>query len=914
MNKVRGFLIPLVFGITMAAAQDKPLFTFQLRDVPFLTLAETMERQSPYRFFFRPADTDSLVLSMAVLRAPLEEVLTKAFANTDLRYAIDPDLNVFITRTISLISEPVLTSDNPAAGKVLSEYILNRISDQEKLLEAKMIQIGKRTVPPAGEALLSGQIKNVQTGEAIVGALVYIDQPRVGTSADPLGNYSLRLPTGRHELIIQSVGMRTTRRNILLLGDGRLDIDLTEEVISLKEIVVEAERSENISGVQMGLQRLDVKTMRKIPSPLGEADVFKIMLTLPGVQSVGEGTSGINVRGGSADQNLILLDGTTIYNPSHLFGFFSAFNPDVLKNAELRKSGIPAEFGGRLSSILDVNVREGNKRKFQMSGGVSPITGRLTLEAPLIKDKMSVLAGVRATYSDWLLRQLRDASLRNSNASFYDANFRWDYEYNTRNLFTASAYVSHDDFRFDQDTVYQFKNQTVSFGWKHIFSKKLFAQFSGGYSGYRYAITSDRDPVNAFQLNYAIDQVQARGDVNYSVSSRHVITAGAQAIQYHLSPGSRVPIGAASVIQAEEIQREQGVEVAAHVSDQWEVSSRLLISGGIRYSAFLNRGPVRVFQYDPRFSRSVNSIVDTTFYGRGETSAVYHGPEPRLSARYTLSPTSSLKLGFNRMRQYLQMLSNTTAIAPTDIWKLSDYHIKPLVGDQVSIGFYRNAADNRWEFSLETYYKWIANAVDFKSGTTLLLNQAIEADLVRAQGKAYGVEVLLKRNSGKLNGWLSYTFSRTVLRTLGTFPSEVINRGNYYPGNFDKPHAVNLISNYRFNHRISMTFNGTYSSGRPVTIPIAQYNLNGSPRFFYSERNQFRIPDYLRFDLGFNVEGNHKIRKLAHSSWTFSVYNLMGRRNAYSVFFQSEGGNVKGYRLAVFGSPIPTITYNFKFR
>jgi hypothetical protein len=914
MSKLRLAWLVLAFVPGWVMAQTKPVFTLQLRDVPWVTVVETIEAQSSYRFYFRTADTDSLLFSVAALRAPLEEVLAKAFAKTDLRYAIDPDNNVFITQGIALITALPKPTDTVPTRQSLRDYFSNEVTEKEKSLETKLIQIGKRTVPPATEATITGQIKNGQTGEALVGALVYIDQPRIGTSADPFGNYTLRLPAGRHELIIQSVGMRTTRRTIVLLSNGRLDVDMVEEVISLKEIVVEAERSENISGLQMGTQRLDVKTMRKIPSPLGEADIFKIMLSLPGVQSVGEGTSGINVRGGSADQNLILLDGTTIYNPTHLFGFFSAFNPDVLKNAELQKSGIPAEYGGRLAAILDVNVREGNKRKFQMSGGISPITGRLTLEAPLIKDKMSFLVGARSTYSDWLLRRVRDESLRRSNAGFYDANLRWDYDYNTRNHLTASAYISEDDFRFNNDTVYQYQNRTASLAWKHIVNKKLFTQFAAGYSGYRYSITSERDPINAFRLNYAIDQFNAKADVNYSLSSRHVLTAGAQTIRYQLAPGTRVPLGAESVIQSEQLQNEQGLEAAVHVSDQWEVSNKLLVYGGVRYSAFWNRGPLRVFNYDPETTKSINSIIDTTFYRAGETSAFYHGLEPRLSARYTVSPTSSVKVGYNRMRQYLQMLSNTTAIAPTDIWKLSDYHIRPLVGDQVNLGYYRNAPDNRWEFSVELYYKWIFNAVDFKSGTTLLLNQTIEADLVRARGKAYGVELLLKRNAGKLNGWISYTFSRTLLRTLGNTPSEIINRGAYYPGNFDKPHAVNVISNYRFNHRLSMTLNGTYSSGRPVTLPIAQYTLNGSPRFFYSERNQFRIPDYLRFDVGFNIEGNHKIRKLAHSSWTVSVYNLLGRRNAYSVFFQSEGGNVQGYRLAVFGTAIPTITYNFKFR
>jgi hypothetical protein len=653
--------------------------------------------------------------------------------------------------------------------------------------------------------------------------------------------------------------------------------------------------------------------MKNIPLALGETDIIKRDAHLPGVQTVGEGTSGFNVRGGATNQNLILYNDAVVYNPAHLFGFFSSFNPDILKNVELFKSGITADYGGRLSSVLDVRTREGNLKKFSGSGGISPITGRLSLEGPIIKDKTSFIVGGRSTYSDWLLKQLNSETLNNSSASFYDLNANISHTHNDNNSFYLSGYLSQDRFSFNKDTLYSYSDRNASFKWKHAFSTQLTGVFSSSYSDYRFTVSSNANPVEAAEMDFRIRQWQGKADFTWFPKAKHTITGGMTAIRYSLSPGNLNPLGSESKTIPEAIQQEQAWETALYIGEDFEITPRFGLYAGMRYSFYQMVGPRDVYQYVPGQPRQVSTITDTVSYAAGEPVARYHGAEPRVALRYTLPRYSSVKLSFNRMRQYIQMLSNTTVIAPTDIWKLSDTYIRPQIGDQISIGYYKNLRSNTIETSVEAYYKTINDATDFKDGAELLLNPHIETDVLLANGKAYGVEFFIKKASGKLNGWISYTWSRSLLQIDGPTLIETVNNGKWYASPYDKPHAVNVISNYKFNRRVNFSLNVTYSTGRPITIPIAKYELGGSERVFYSDRNAFRIPDYFRTDASINVEGNHKVKKLAHSSWTFAVYNLTGRNNPYSVFFTNEGGQIKGYQLSIFAYPIPTITYNFKF-
>ncbi|MBC5994662.1 TonB-dependent receptor [Pontibacter cellulosilyticus] len=900
---------------------NEPLVTGNYSNASFKSFVQDLEAKTAYTFYFDPAAVDSITVDFSVNAKSLSQVLNQALQGTNLHFAISKQKQVFITK-----GRPILTSlpenffDKGSAivGEkqpqfAAEQYMPQQESRKKAASEIKLYEIGTSNSNKTGKANLAGTLRDAMSGEPIIGAYVYIESPAIGTASDQYGYYSLTLPLGRHELKIRGVGLKNSRRQIILNGDGRLDIEIEEDVRSLKEVLVEAEKDRNVSGLQMGMERLDIRTIKQVPTAFGETDILRVVLTLPGVKSVGEGSTGMNVRGGSTDQNLILLNNATIYNPSHLFGFFSAFNPDVLKSVELYKSAVPAKYGGRLSSVLEITAREGNKKQFTGSGGIGLLTSRLTLEGPIKKDKTSFLVGGRTTYSDWLLKQLPNKSFNNSEASFYDVNAHISHEINDKNSLYFTGYLSKDRFKLAADTLYRFRNQNASIKWKHNFHNQLYSVLTGTYSHYSYDISNEGNAVNAATLTFGIDQTGLQADFNYFPNAKHTVDFGASSILYQVSPGSLMPNNSESLIIPDEIQREKALESAVYISDRYDVSQRLSLSFGLRYSVFNALGPRDVFTYAPGVPKTETTMADTVSYGSGKTIATYHGPEFRFSARYGVADNSSVKLSYNRLRQYVHMLSNTASMSPTDTWKLSDSNIKPQVGDQVALGYYRNFRANTIEFSAEGYYKWMQDFLDYRSGASIIMNHHIETDVANAEGKAYGLELMLKKATGKLNGWVSYTYSRTLVRINDSSTSEIINRGEYYPGNFDKPHDFTLISNYRFSQRFSTSLNFTYNTGRPITLPLAKYYDGETQRILYSDRNQYRIPDYYRLDFAMNIEGNHKIQKLAHSSWTLAVYNLTGRKNPYSIYFKSENGKIRGYKMSIFGQPIPTITYNFKF-
>lgn len=886
-----------------------------LKSSTFQEFVKAVETQTSYHFYYRPSWTDSILVTLTAQHERIDKLLDQALEGTELYYSIVAT-SIYITKGRQLLTElpEDFFNEGVSSGKAVpfdySSY--EAVQTQRKKTE-QVYSIGIKTKSMAGSATLSGHIKDIRSGEVLIGATIYVEDLSSGTTTDQLGRYTLTLPRGRHKLLIKNIGMRSVRCQIILYNNGQLDLEMEEEITSLKEVIVQSDRDQKVVNKQMGVDRLDIKTMKQMPLALGEADVMKVILALPGVQSVGEGTVGLNVRGGATNQNLILFNDANVYNPSHLFGFFSSFNPDVLKSAELYKSGITADYGGRLSSVLDVQSREGNLKKFSGSGGISPITGRLTLEGPIIKEKASFLVGFRSTYSDWILGRLDDPAIKNSEASFYDITANINHKINDNNSLQLSGYMSQDEFKLNSDTAYNYSDRNASIKWKHRFSDKLFGTATGTFSQYKYSLNSYKDSLESFKMDFSIRQFGFKADLSYNLNEKHTLSVGASNTLYNLSPGSISPVGAESLIIPRKLQTEHGLESAVYAGDDFDINDKLSFYVGLRYSIYQYLGQRDVFIYAANQVRETNTIVDTLRYPAGKTIAMYHGLEPRLTARYLLSNTSSLKFSYNRTRQYIQMLSNTTAITPTDIWKLSDMHIRPQTGDQISLGYYKNLRSNTVEASVETYYKVMHNTVDYKGGAVLLLNEHIETDVVNAEGKAYGIEFLLRKSTGKLNGWISYAYSRSLLQTRSIHAGETINRGQYYPSNYDKPHAVNFIGNYKVSRRLNFSLNLVYSTGRPITLPIAKYYIENGNRIYYSDRNAYRIPDYFRSDVSINIEGNHKIKKLAHSSWTFAVYNLTGRRNAYSVFFVTQNGKINGYKLSVFGQPIPTITYNFKF-
>ncbi|WP_026631281.1 TonB-dependent receptor [Dyadobacter alkalitolerans] len=900
------------------SAQEKKI-TMRLDSARFNDFVKQVESQTGYYFYYDASKFDSLTLDLNVKDLAIREVLDQVFKGSEFEYSIDAQKRIYITQGQRIITqltpglfEPDLAGDNATIAYSGPENDL-----KERLLstaESKLHEIGikKHRITP-GTSTITGYVRNAVTGEPVIGAAVFITSPSIGVTTDALGLYALTIPRGKQIVHIKSTGMRETQRQVMLYSDGKLDVEMRESVIALKEVSVKAGMDKNVVGTQMGTVKLTIKNLKQVPTVFGETDLLRTVLTLPGIKSVGENSTGLNVRGGSTDQNLIQYNDAVIYNPSHLFGFFSAFNPDVLKDVELYKSTIPAKFGGRLASVLDISSRDGNKKKFVASGGIGLVTGRLTLEGPLVKDKTSFLLGGRSTYSSWLIKRLDNENYNKSSASFYDVNLHISHEINEKNSLFLTGYISDDRFRLYGDTLYSYQNQLGSLKWKHTFNDRLYSVFTAAHTKYQYAMGAAGLPLNSFDLKFDINQSNFKADLSYVLHPKHTLDFGLSTIYYKLHPGSFQPKGPESLIVPDELEPEQGTESAIYIEDKFEVNPRLSITAGIRYSFYQYLGPRSVNTYVPGLPIEYIYQNGVKEYGAGKKIKSYGGPEYRASVRYSVFDNLSLKVSYNTLRQYIHLLTNTMTVSPTDIWKLSDNYVKPQIGDQISVGLYRNFRGNKIEVSLEGYYKNIQNFLDYKGGDSLIMNHNIEAAVLNTKAKAYGVEFMIKKMTGKLNGWLGYTYARTLLRAIDRDSPDAPNDGNFYPSNYDKPHDFTLISNYRFSHRVSFSFNFTYSTGRPYTPPIGKYLIDGSQRVYYADRNQFRIPDYYRTDVSLNLEGNHRIKKLAHSSWTLAVYNVLGRKNPTSVYFQTVGGKVSGYQLSIFGQPIPTITYNFRF-
>ncbi|HEY5122501.1 MAG TPA: TonB-dependent receptor, partial [Ignavibacteria bacterium] len=601
------------------------------------------------------------------------------------------------------------------------------------------------------------------------------------------------------------------------------------------------------------------------------------------------------------------------YNTSHFFGFFSSINNDAIRDAKLYKSGIPAKYGGRISSVLDMNVKEGNKKQFDYNGGISPISGRLTLEGPIIKDKISFLISGRSTYSNWILKKLPDPKINKSRASFDDLTGKLSYNVNSNNTISLTGYYSSDKFNFNSGENYTYENKAFAFKWKHILSQKLFYVFTGTYSGYSYVL-DDKTLNYDNRTRFGIQNFAIKNDFTYSFNKEHKLEAGLDFDKTDLYPAFRIPLSEESNILPKTIDPEHSILPVLYLNETWDPIDKLSLSAGLRYSEYFLLGPKTIFLYSSDEPRIASYITDTLKVGKNKIVKNYHGLDFRFSGRYSINNNFSLKASYNRIYQYFYILSNTTTISPTDIWKSSDYHLSPEIGNQYSLGVYWNMGNNKLNCSIEGYYKTINNLIEYKGGANLLLNEHIETDLINSFGKSYGVEFLLEKTIGKLNGWISYAYSRSFSRTEGRFMDEIINGGNYFPTNFDKPHSVSVVCNYTFNRRISASGDFTYSSGHPVTYPVGVYQIYDINRVLYVDRNQYRIPDYLRVDASITIEGNLKVRKIIHGSWVFSVYNLLGRENVYSEFFKTDLNNkVHSYKVSIFNRPIFTVTYNFKF-
>ena len=775
---------------------------------------------------------------------------------------------------------------------------------------------------------LQGFVKNSVTGEPIEGANVFIQAVGAGITTDSTGYFIMFLPKGVHTVEFTFVGYAPKKRNIALNRAVTVNMVLEESSQLLQEVSVSGQvEDHNISSAEIGVSKMSMKTIEKMPSFMGEVDVMKSLLMLPGVSTVGEGTTGINVRGGNIDQNLILLDDAPVFNSSHLMGLFSVFNPDVVRDVTFYRGAIPAQYGSRVSSVLDIKVRNPDTERIKLQGGVGLISNRLLVEGPIGKnEKLSFLVGARASFSDYLLKISPNKSIQDTRANFYDVTGKMLYNLNDNNKLQVSFYRSHDGFKLASDSLsaveinassseFNWETTNATIRWDHAFSSNFIANIVGVYSDYD-AIIANPEPSNGFDLTSSINHRKLKSDFSW-FAGRHAVMFGGAASYYTLNPGDLQPNSAESSINELLLQQENGLELAAFVSDEIVFNDKITLMMGLRYSYFQNRGERNVYSYDETMPYSLETIVDTTFYGKGEAITSYHGPEPRFSLKYSVSPSSSVKLGYNKMRQYLQLVSNTTAALPIDRWQLSNSYSEPIIADQVSLGYFKNLKSNVYEVSAEVFYKTTQNVIDFKDGAELLLNPALETAILNGSGYAYGLEFQTKKDIGRLTGWLSYTYSQARQVAETAYEEEQINRGQYYPTNFNKPHILNISTTYKESARVSYSANFTYSTGRPVTYPDDKYFVYGLFIPNYVSRNQYKIPDYHRLDLSMTVEPNPAKQTKWKGSWTFSIYNVYARKNAYSVFFkpnnQSSVNQANVYKLSIFGTIFPSITYNFSF-
>ena len=906
--------------VTVAAGQEKKdtVVSGTWKAATVEAFVQDLEKQVPFVFYFDTAQFAGVSITASFNKTSLSQALTTAFKSSAVYFSIDRHNRIYLTRNFQIATGLLLPKDaiNDSMTQAKASSMKNLSEGQEKkgpAVENRLHEIGNKTnLVENGHAVVTGYVRHLRTGEPVAGVMVADERAQAGTMTDAYGFYSLTLPRGSRVLAVEGMGMKEARYQLMVYSDGKLDIELQDRVISLKEVIVTSQKPANTSRVPMGVERLTIQAIKQMPVVFGEADILRAVLTVPGVKTVGEASTGFNVRGGSADQNLILLNDATIYNPSHFFGIFSAFNPDVVKEIELYKSSIPAQFGGRLSSVLDIKTREGSRKAFSGTAGIGLITSRLTVEGPIKKDRSSFIFGGRTTYANWMLKLLPQ-EYEDSRASFNDMNLHTSHRISAKDDIYLTGYASNDRFNLSNDTTYRYSNRNANAKWKHVFNNRLNGFLTMGIDHYGFSLNSDKNPVTAYKLSMNLQQLHFKTAFNYYLGPKHTLDFGWNAIRYRLSPGTYEAVGTESLVTDNIMQTEQALEHAYYVADRFTVSDKLAIHAGLRYSVFHYLGPQQLNLYAPGVPRETDNIRETKTYGKGDFIKTYQGPEYRASVRYAFTDHASVKAAYNVTRQYIHMISNTTAIAPTDIWKLSDPNIRPQQGSQLSLGYYQNLKATSIEMSVEVYYKKIKDYLDYKPGASLVLNHNLETDVLNTRGKAYGVEWMLKKQSGKLNGWVSYTWSRILLRVDDPAITNPVNGGAFYPANYDKPHDATVIGNFRINHRFSVSMNATYSTGRPITLPIARYYYNGSQRALYSNRNAYRIPDYFRSDFSMNIDGNHKVKQRTHNSWSIGIYNITGRKNPYSVYFISENGEVKGYKLSIFGTMIPFINFNIRW-
>lgn len=823
------------------------------------------------------------------------EVLDQISARGGFTFSYGNQLDISKKMTIEAGKETVRTWLDKILGVDKIEYI---VSENKIILRPR--NKGKTS---STHSTINGYVRDAKTGEVLIGVNVIVKElVSVGTTTNAYGFYSLTIPSGSYTVVVQFIGYEIKAVPIELTQNTKLDFAIEEVATQLDVIEVTAEKEDaNITGVKMGVQKIDVKEMDRIPVIFGEKDILKIIQLRPGIKSAGEGNSGFHVRGGGADQNLILLDEATVYNASHLLGFFSVFNGDALKDVTLYKSGQPAEFGGRLSSVLDVRMKDGNAKKFGVEGGIGLIASRLKLEGPIAKEKGSFMISGRRTYADLFFKLSSDTSINQSRVYFYDLNAKANYRLNSNNRIYLSGYFGKDVLGDpDERGFIKWGNATGTLRWNHLFSEKMFTNTSLIFSNYDYDIDTNFGGTDG-KIISRIQDYNFKQDFQYFPNTQNELKFGFNSVYHKITPGAITSVNDQQTKKFD-LSLKFAWDNAAYVSHEWKPTSSFGLEYGARFSSFSVLGPGTFYTYD-----ASGEAIDSTSYTRGEVVKTYFNIEPRVAANFIINERSSIKTAYERNTQNLHLLSNSTSGNPTDLWIPSSPNVKPQIGDQISLGYFRNFSNNAYEFSTEIYYKHLQNQIDYKDGAELNFNENVEAELLFGKGRAYGIEFFLKKRSGRFNGWIGYTLARTEKKI------EEINNGKYYPAKQDRTHDISVVGIYDLSKKLSLSATWIYYTGNAVTFPSGKYKVDGRIFNYYTERNGYRMPDYHRLDIA--VTWLRKKTEKFESSWNFSLYNAYGRKNAYSIIFKTAPGDserTEAIQTTLFRW-VPSISYNFKF-
>lgn len=894
-------LFPLILMCVIALAQDdQRKYSGNYTEQTLIEIASDMEDRYSIRFYY---DDDELP----------ETEITASFDNVSLEEAMDAILGESLIGHITYRDYAVLLAPRYKIEQDLGIDYYRALETSIAINEVEPVEsvvvIGDiANLNSTGRAKLTGTLTDAETQEPIIGANVSVTELELGAVSDIDGAYELDLPVGEYTLVVRYIGFATTIRNFKILSDGEIDLQIEKSAVELEEVTISADAADaSVDQGQISVATLDVKDIKQLPSFFGEADVVKTLLLLPGVSTIGEGATGFNVRGGEVDQNLILQDEGMFMNSSHALGFYSAFNADLIGRVDLYKGNIPAEFGGRLASVMDIEMRDGDFSQWSLKGGIGPAASRLAVEGPIVKDKVSFIAGGRVSHANWILERMKPATVQNSRASFYDVNGRLTARLGEKNTLILSGYASGDEFDFNREFGFEYNTYMAQATFKSIFSDKLYNSLSATASEYN-STQFDYQGTDASQLFGDVRYIKVKDKLTYQASRALRVDAGIESIWYQTQPGIRDPLNDISTIIPSELEEEQANEFAVFAGAEWEVSPAFQVNAGLRFVNYRFTGPKTVFEYQNPDRPEVPEIIDSSLVD-GKIAS-YNSIEPRISLRYKLSTSASIKVGYSRTAQFINQIFNADTPTPTSQWQLSTSYIEPTRSHNLSAGFFKNFGDNNWETSVEVYGRQIDALYDYKNFADLIVNPHIETELLDGIGRTYGAELSVKKKAGELNGFINYTLSRAERQIEG------INDGAWFASNFDKTHVLSAVLNWQPNRRNTLTVSFNYSTGRPTSPPVGTYaTREGIVVPVYTERNALRIPDYHRMDIAYTIGKGYKKDKKFQTSWTFSVYNLYGRKNAFSVFYtQAAFGRVQANQLSILGSAFPAITLNFEFR